>query len=200
MNIDELKMNIERLVNICIKALAKDNSFFDATENKYELKSNKDSETIYLCKSAVLRVKQSKDNKTTLEFSKKYIDLFKLQDEVRYTKSEVNWGRLTFDESIAKQIIDNIEAVFKQCYMEGPVESFGCCSRYNACSDEKKCINPDIKDAQGCMYKRNLESGRIFYGNNCNIEYLTTDDNQSNSAKTADFGIQSSFQFQTENS
>lgn len=170
MNIDEFKMNIERQVKISIESLAKNNSFFDSTKQRYELKTNKDSETIYLCSSAVIKIKPAK-TQINLELSKKYIDLFELNDEVRYTKSDPDWGKLTFDRRIAKQIIDNIEAVFKRSYMEEPAESFGCCSRYTECSDEKKCIHPDIKFAQGCMYKKNLEDDRIFYGRNCNIEH-----------------------------
>lgn len=169
MNISEFIRKIEELVKVCIEDLAKGNGLFDSTKERYEFKSNKDYDTIWLCNAAVIRVKQLK-NETRLELGKKYIDLFELQNAVRYTKSELNWGKLTFDESVAEQIIKNIQAVFKQCYMEEPVESFGCCSRFNACSDEKKCIHPDIKFAQGCTYKHNLENGRIFYGNNRNID------------------------------
>lgn len=46
---------------------------------------------------------------------------------------------------------------------------FGCCSRYEACSDAKKCIHPDIKFALGCFYRKNLRDGKIFYGRNRNI-------------------------------
>lgn len=45
---------------------------------------------------------------------------------------------------------------------------FGCCSRYEACSDAKKCIHPDIKTALGCQYRQNLIQGKIFYGKNRN--------------------------------
>lgn len=48
-------------------------------------------------------------------------------------------------------------------------EAFGCCSRYIECSDAKKCIHPDQLHAQGCMYKKNLDSGKIFYGKNKNV-------------------------------
>lgn len=41
---------------------------------------------------------------------------------------------------------------------------FGCCSRYRECSDARRCLAPDI--GHGCMYRRNLEAGRIFYGRN----------------------------------
>jgi len=200
MNIDEFKIEIERHVKACIEDLSRNNDFFNPTIKRYELRLNKGYETILLCNSAVLRVKQLKNNINFLELSKKYMDLFKLQDEVTYTKSDVNWGKLTFDENIAKKIIDNIQSVFKQCYMEESVDSFGCCSRYNACSDEKKCIHPDIIFAKGCMYKKNLDAGRIFYGKNCNIEYLTKQDDQTDSAKPVDFVKQSSLLFQTEDS
>ncbi|MFA4916340.1 MAG: hypothetical protein WC560_06690 [Syntrophales bacterium] len=180
MNIDEFKINIERHVNVCIKELAKDNSFFDPTIKRYELRPNKGYETILLCNSAVIRVKQSKNKETRMELSKKYIDLFGLQNEVKYTTSEVYWGKLTFDESVAIQIIDNIKVVFERCYTNESVESFGCCSRYNECSDEKKCLHPDIKFAKGCHYKMHLENGLIFYGKNRNIEHLSGSRNQKN--------------------
>lgn len=48
-------------------------------------------------------------------------------------------------------------------------DSFGCCSRYEACSNAKKCIHPNPIFAAACTYKKNLEQGRIFYGKNKNI-------------------------------
>lgn len=45
---------------------------------------------------------------------------------------------------------------------------FGCCSRYEACSDAGKCINPDQELSTHCYYKRNLRHGKIFYGRNKN--------------------------------
>lgn len=50
-----------------------------------------------------------------------------------------------------------------------PEFSFGCCSRYVQCSDEKMCVQPDKEFAKGCHYKINLENNRIFYGKNKNI-------------------------------
>lgn len=50
-----------------------------------------------------------------------------------------------------------------------PTERFGCCHRYVECSDAKKCIAPDKIHAKGCIYKDNLEKGKIFYGKNKNI-------------------------------
>lgn len=45
---------------------------------------------------------------------------------------------------------------------------FGCCSRYEECSDAKTCIHPDVKFALGCQYRQNLMDGKIFYGKNAN--------------------------------
>lgn len=48
-------------------------------------------------------------------------------------------------------------------------DGFGCCGRYEACSDARKCLHPDQLFAAACAYKKNLEQGRIFYGKNKNI-------------------------------
>jgi len=48
-------------------------------------------------------------------------------------------------------------------------DEFGCCHRYIDCSDAKKCVHPNKLESLGCMYKRNLEKGLIFYGRNKNI-------------------------------
>ncbi len=48
-------------------------------------------------------------------------------------------------------------------------EGFGCCHRYEQCSDAKRCIHPEALVSLACSYRRNLEQGRIFYGKNRNI-------------------------------
>lgn len=39
---------------------------------------------------------------------------------------------------------------------------FGCCSQYKQCSDAKKCLRTDDR-AEACLYRKNLEAGKIFY-------------------------------------
>lgn len=46
---------------------------------------------------------------------------------------------------------------------------FGCCNLYVECSDSKKCLHQNPMYATACAYRKNLESGRIFYGKNKNI-------------------------------
>ncbi len=40
---------------------------------------------------------------------------------------------------------------------------FGCCSLYKQCSKEKHCLHSDLLYATACMYRKNLEQGKIFY-------------------------------------
>lgn len=47
--------------------------------------------------------------------------------------------------------------------------SFGCCSQFMRCSDEKKCVHENKIYSMGCKYRANLEMGKIFYGKNRNI-------------------------------
>ncbi len=46
--------------------------------------------------------------------------------------------------------------------------AFGCCGRYLECSNAQKCIHENKLYSKACMYRKQLESGRIFYGMNRN--------------------------------
>lgn len=45
-------------------------------------------------------------------------------------------------------------------------DSFACCSRYQLCSNEKKCVIANEDYSQFCQYRKLLEVGKIFYGKN----------------------------------
>lgn len=47
--------------------------------------------------------------------------------------------------------------------------SFGCCDKYTACSDAKKCLHGNPFYFLSCQYRKNLLTGKIFYGKNKNI-------------------------------
>lgn len=51
-----------------------------------------------------------------------------------------------------------------------PAYTFGCCSKYEQCSDERKCLHANPMYSRGCAYRYNLEAGRIFYGKNRNVD------------------------------
>lgn len=44
-----------------------------------------------------------------------------------------------------------------------PPYSFGCCSKYKECSNQRKCVHINTMYAKGCQYRKNLEKNRIFY-------------------------------------
>lgn len=44
-----------------------------------------------------------------------------------------------------------------------PSDKFGCCHLYKECSAAKKCLHYDLFYARACWYRKNMESGRIFY-------------------------------------
>ena len=61
-----------------------------------------------------------------------------------------------------------IKIALESFFMEGG-SAFGCCARYEKCSDAKKCVHENRLYALGCAYYHNLREGRIFYGKNKNI-------------------------------
>jgi len=45
--------------------------------------------------------------------------------------------------------------------------TFGCCDKYERCSDELRCLHEDqLYAAAACQYRKNLYAGKIFYGKN----------------------------------
>ena len=47
---------------------------------------------------------------------------------------------------------------------------FGCCSSFEKCSDAGKCVHENKLYSKACIYRDNLDQGRIFYGKNRNID------------------------------
>lgn len=70
-------------------------------------------------------------------------------------------------EKLSKEIQETFKFLFLQ-YMDTE-EAFGCCSHYIECSNNKKCIKENVRLRLSCQYKKNLDNGRIFYGENKNI-------------------------------
>ncbi len=70
-------------------------------------------------------------------------------------------GVLLFEEFLAKILDIAIDSIPKQ---------FDCCSRFEECSDVKKCTNPNSDFALACGYRKIMKQGRIFFGKNRNVE------------------------------
>lgn len=68
---------------------------------------------------------------------------------------------ITYTSALASVLTDIINRLPKE---------WDCCSRYLECSNARKCIHPDPSFALGCGYRKILASGKIFYGENRNID------------------------------
>lgn len=84
--------------------------------------------------------------------------------------SQPDFLRFDIDEFIEWMKQSSRKHIFLQMLSDSfCFETFGCCSRYQHCSDSRKCVHPDPMFSYGCQYRQNLLSGRIFYGVNKNI-------------------------------
>lgn len=72
------------------------------------------------------------------------------------------------DDSIYEYIKDNILYCLRHYHSKA--KTFGCCSKFNECSNAMECIHENKLYATACIYRKNLDNGKIFYGENRNID------------------------------
>ena len=66
---------------------------------------------------------------------------------------------------IVKQNEDSFGQLASQiCVDAMSFPKFGCCSKYQKCSDIGKCVHDDLLYSSACEYRKNLEKGLNFYG------------------------------------
>lgn len=168
---------IFQLVESSAPLVIKNNGHFEMVPN--ESKTRKDYSTLFfVANSSVYR--SGYDPKITVAILKKtgktqyvmFSDRFKNlfdSSKIQYSKiSSENYIRLNSLEITAAyndvsfpKIIEHIILKSFNC------NSFGCCARYEACSNARKCLHEDYFYASAaCQYKKHLESGNIFYGEN----------------------------------
>lgn len=77
-------------------------------------------------------------------------------------KSDVGFVRVDLDDFVDK--LNELDKLLNKIFISSvSFETFGCCSRYKKCSEERKCIHDDLLYSSACMYRKNLENGKIFY-------------------------------------
>ena len=98
-----------------------------------------------------------------------YEDLLPNDTVVSKAKSDAGMLRITIQapEDILRYVPILRDVLDRICRKH---RDFGCCGRYEECSNEKRCVHPDPKYALGCWYHKNLLDGKIFYGKNRNID------------------------------
>lgn len=84
-------------------------------------------------------------------------------------KTYAQFPLITDQDSIAV-MHEMLRSLFRECFNRQNVESFGCCNDHVRCSDARRCLHQEDKFYLGCIYRKNLEAGRIFYGANRNVE------------------------------
>lgn len=126
--------------------------------------------------------KKNTQNKSYVIMNIKSLSNFELQirkkqfEEINYP-AEAKIKELKSDQ-VYKHIVFDQESENLYAYIRANVvycvehytssNSFGCCCRYEECSNAKTCLHENKLYATGCFYRKNLESGRIFYGVNRN--------------------------------
>ena len=128
---------------------------------------NKDKSISIWAKTALIAKIKLTRNGGSIEVKNKYIEMF--PKERISKKNDV----LSVVEIHNISDVTEWSYVLSELYMtilaEMGTARFGCCSRYEDCSNAKECLHPDKTIAAACAYKKNLESGRIFYGRNKNV-------------------------------
>lgn len=105
-------------------------------------------------------------------FSQKYLSQFqKLGLVCNIKKSDKLFFYMPLEDfysvlSKSSECVDLINTIFLDAFSFAP---FGCCSSFEKCSDQRRCIHPDRAYSTACQYRKNLEQGKIFYGKNKNI-------------------------------
>ena len=132
-----------------------------------ELTANKGYHTINIEKNAAIRIILN-SRSTYIAVKLKYEKLLINPIIPKSAKSQKDWINYKIN---TENDLDNIHsaflAIYDDCKPSGTM--FGCCSRFHACSDAKKCMHPDKQYAKNCWYQENLKQGKIFYGINRNI-------------------------------
>ena len=158
----------------------------DDYKNQLSFSEIKKGYSMYLYSNVLLRIDASLKSKYRITFLNNSeinefipLNLNAVKKEIKDTNGNVT---ITYQIEIEKQdevllttldslslaIVEQSKFIFEN---HAPAMTFGCCGKYLECSDAKDCLQKyiDYEYAKGCSYRKNLESGRIFYGKNKNV-------------------------------
>ncbi len=85
------------------------------------------------------------------------------------SKAGDDFWRVNLQGTTAEDCGAALAGVIRDTINRQPKE-WDCCSRYMECSNAGKCVHPDRVFALGCGYRKILASGKIYYGNNRNVD------------------------------
>lgn len=129
----------------------------------------KDFSSVYFMDTSELffRIRLRKKSRYIL-IPDEYIYLLSSSIKTQKTQSEIGMTRILIQscDDILKYT-DVLRAILAQIYRNHL--DFGCCGRYQECSDIGTCIHPDPRISLSCWYRYNLLHGKVFYGKHKNI-------------------------------
>ena len=169
------------LISKSAPELIKNNGHFELVANEHKTRS--DFSTIFfVANSSVYR--QSYDRSIIIANVKKKGKLIYVSFSDRFQhlfdKACIEYSRIQSDSAVRLDALQ-LSAAYNNAAFSSIIESivlssfnfasFGCCSKFEKCSDSKKCLHDDYFYASAaCQYKKHLEAGQIFYGKNANIK------------------------------
>lgn len=82
---------------------------------------------------------------------------------VETTAKNLSWRKISIESEQIEPLRQALKADMSDYLLTYPCD-FGCCDLCEKCSDTGRCLMKDQDMSARCFYKRNLASGRIFYG------------------------------------
>lgn len=79
-----------------------------------------------------------------------------------------SWKAILNQDFDIENFMEMMGSLSEQKYNGSASITFGCCHDFIQCSDARKCLHLGDPWFKGCYYRKNLETGRIFYGKNKN--------------------------------
>ena len=167
-----MENEILEILNNIIRNIS-DEKIDQSEREKISFNVNKNNSTSFVAFKNILL-------KITVQKTRQFIEIRKLDsisleklskafEEVKYKENDLYIKIYINNIDEINKLEDEIKEIYQYLYLNEPMDTFGCCSRYEECSGALKCVQPDKKLAKGCQYKTNLESGKVFYGKNQNI-------------------------------
>lgn len=120
----------------------------------------------------ILNFKRLSDSSLELLIRNEQYEAISLPDSanIKPLKSDKTFKHIIFDtfsKTLYNYLYENILYCLRHYESSS---SFGCCSHFIECSDNRSCVHTNKLYAKGCMYRTHLDSGKIFYVKNKNIQ------------------------------
>ena len=167
-----MTIDYDGLIDILENIIKNQNLEELSIKNNEILKLQKETKhySLYFINTLTARILKKK-GKVRLEFRPIYKEIFQ---NIQCVFDKNGWIIIELDNLIdidlcKKEILEILN--YEINHVQG--EPFGCCSRYNECSDIKKCVNDNFLLSLGCQYRINLLNNKIFYGINRKTENIT---------------------------